>query len=119
VDWLLGLHDHCSLRLLFARNCHSTISAKESVSVKESRTVKGMQTVLPPSWTRNNRVADEVARDDDEPMGKRTKANNLASWIYDDDRPWGKTMARRHRKTPGGEPASDETAGLNVGTLER
>jgi hypothetical protein len=87
VDWLLGLHDHCSLRLLFARNCHSTISAKESVSIKKSTTVKATQMGLLPDWTRNNRVADEVARYDDKPMGKRIKVNNLASWIYDDDRP--------------------------------
>jgi len=46
-----------------------------------------MQMGLLPDWTRNNRVSDEVARDDGKPMGKRTKANNLASWIYDNDRP--------------------------------
>jgi hypothetical protein len=46
-----------------------------------------MQMGLLPDWTRNNRVSDEVARDDGKPMGKGTKANNLASWIYDNDRP--------------------------------
>ena len=79
VDWLLGLYDRLRLRL-FNRN-HST------VSIKESTTVKPMQMGLLPDWTRNNRVSDEVARDDDKPMGKRTKARNLASWIYDNDRP--------------------------------
>jgi len=79
VDWLLGLYDRLRLRL-FNRN-HST------VSIKESTTVKAIQMGLLPDWTRNNRVSDEVARDDGKPMGKRTKANNLASWIYDNDRP--------------------------------
>ena len=79
VDWLLGLYDRLRLRL-FNRN-HST------VSIKESTTVKPMQMGLLPDWTRNNRVPDEVARDDGKPMGKGTKANNLASWIYDNDRP--------------------------------
>jgi len=79
VDWLLGLYDRLRLRL-FNRN-HST------VSIKESTTVKPMQMGLLPHWTRNNRVSDEVARDDGKPMGKRTKANNLASWIHDNDRP--------------------------------
>jgi hypothetical protein len=86
ADWFLGLYDLRKLRL-FTGNSYSTISAKESVSNKEPTTVKAMQTGLPPSWTRNNCIADEVARYDDKPMGKRTKANNLASWIYDNDRP--------------------------------
>ena len=79
VDWLFGLYDRLRLRL-FNRN-HST------VSIKESTTVNAMQMGLLPDWTRNNRVSDEVARDDGKPMGKRTKANNLASWIHDNDRP--------------------------------
>jgi hypothetical protein len=85
VDWLLGLYDRLRLRL-FNRN-HSTVFIKESISIKESTTVKAMQMGLLPDWTRNNRVSDEVARDDGKPMGKRTKANNLASWIHDNDRP--------------------------------
>jgi len=79
VDWLLGLYDRLRLRL-FNRN-HST------VSIKECTTVKPMQMGLLPHWTRNNRVSDEVARDDGKPMGKRTKGNTLASWIYDNHRP--------------------------------
>jgi hypothetical protein len=85
VDWLLGLYDRLRLRLF--NRYHSTVSIEESVSIKESTPVKAMQMGLLPDWTRNNRVSDEVARDDGKPMGKRTKANNLASWIHDNDRP--------------------------------